>query len=48
MGMAFLEIENLSRQFGGLMAVNDVSFQVEPGRDQGGYRPQWGGQDHPL
>jgi branched-chain amino acid transport system ATP-binding protein len=31
MGMAFLEIVNLSRQFGGLMAVNDVSFRVDPG-----------------
>lgn len=29
--MAFLEIANLSRQFGGLMAVNNVSFQVDPG-----------------
>ena len=29
--MAFLEVSNLSRHFGGLKAVNDVSFQVEEG-----------------
>jgi branched-chain amino acid transport system ATP-binding protein len=31
MSMAFLEVENLSKQFGGLKAVNDVSFQVQKG-----------------
>jgi branched-chain amino acid transport system ATP-binding protein len=29
--MAFLEIEHLHKRFGGLQAVNDVSFQVEKG-----------------
>lgn len=30
--MALLEINSLSKRFGGLIAVNDVSFQVEPGQ----------------
>lgn len=30
--MALLEIENLHRRFGGLHAVNDVSFQVQTGQ----------------
>jgi len=30
--MALLEINKLSKRFGGLLAVNDVSFQVEPGQ----------------
>ncbi len=30
--MAILEINQLSKRFGGLLAVNDVSFQVEPGQ----------------
>jgi len=29
--MALLEVDNLSRRFGGLQAVKDVSFRVEPG-----------------
>ncbi len=29
--MALLEIKNLSRSFGGLQAVSDVSFSLEPG-----------------
>ncbi len=31
MTMAFLEIEHLHKRFGGLQAVNDVSFRVEKG-----------------
>ena len=27
--MPFLEVENLSKRFGGLLAVNDVSFKIE-------------------
>ena len=30
--MALLEVTQLSKRFGGLLAVNDVSFQVEPGQ----------------
>jgi len=30
--MALLELNQLSKRFGGLLAVNDVSFQVEPGQ----------------
>ncbi len=30
--MALLEIQNLTKRFGGLVAVNDVSFSVEPGQ----------------
>lgn len=30
--MALLEVKKLHRRFGGLHAVNDVSFQVEPGQ----------------
>ena len=29
---AFLEVENLTKRFGGLIAVNNVSFQI--GRDE--------------
>jgi len=29
--MALLEVNNISRRFGGLQAVNEVSFTVEPG-----------------
>jgi len=30
--MALLEINKLNKRFGGLLAVNDVSFQVDPGQ----------------
>ena len=30
--MALLEVNQLSKRFGGLLAVNDVSFQVQPGQ----------------
>lgn len=30
--MALLEVNKLGKRFGGLLAVNDVSFQVEPGQ----------------
>ncbi len=30
--MALLEVKQLNKRFGGLLAVNDVSFQVEPGQ----------------
>ncbi len=30
--MALLEIHQLTKRFGGLLAVNEVSFQVEPGQ----------------
>jgi branched-chain amino acid transport system ATP-binding protein len=30
--MALLEVNKLNKRFGGLLAVNDVSFQVEPGQ----------------
>jgi branched-chain amino acid transport system ATP-binding protein len=29
--MSLLEVQNLTKRFGGLIAVNDVSFSVEPG-----------------
>ena len=29
--MALLTVENLEKRFGGLIAVNDVSFEVESG-----------------
>lgn len=30
--MALLEVKKLHKRFGGLHAVNDVSFQVQPGQ----------------
>lgn len=32
MAAPILEVRNLRKEFGGLVAVNDVSFQVEPGQ----------------
>ena len=32
----FFEVENLTKRFGGLVAVNEVSFKVE--RDETGFR----------
>ena len=29
--MALLEIDSISKRFGGLLAVNDVSFDIEEG-----------------
>jgi branched-chain amino acid transport system ATP-binding protein len=29
--MSLLEVQNLTKRFGGLVAVNDVSFSIEPG-----------------
>ena len=42
--MTFLEINNVSKQFGGLTALNNVSFQVEEGEIRGLIGPNGAGK----
>jgi branched-chain amino acid transport system ATP-binding protein len=42
--MAILEIKNVTKQFGGLTALNDVSFQVEEGDIRGLIGPNGAGK----
>ena len=46
--MALLEVKDVRRSFGGLVAVNQVSFNGHAGPDQGRHRPQRRGQDDPV
>ncbi len=44
--MAFFRVEKLVKNFGGLTAVNEVTFEVEKGRDLRPDRPQRLREDH--
>lgn len=37
--MSFLKVDGLSKSFGGLLAVNDVGFEVEQGEIRGEQAP---------
>ena len=37
--MALLEVKGLTKTFGGLTAVKDLSFGLEERRDSGSHRP---------
>ena len=42
--MALLEVERLSKGFGGVLAVNDISFAIEPGELLGIMGPNGSGK----
>ena len=44
--MSLLSLQTVTKIFGGLTAVNEVSFDVEQGSIAGAHRPQRRGQDH--
>jgi len=46
--MALLELKNLTKAFGGLLAVNDVSFKVEKGEILGLIGPNGSGKTTTL
>jgi hypothetical protein len=43
-----LTVEHLSMRFGGLMAINDLSFEAGARRHHGAHRPERRRQDHGL
>ena len=45
--MALLELKNVSKHFGAIHALNDVSLSLEPGQDRGTDGRQRGRQVHP-
>ena len=48
MAEPFLEVEALTKSFGGLKAVNDVRFPHGTKGGHGSDRTQRGGKDHPA
>ena len=47
-GKHILRLEHVTMQFGGVVAVNDLSLEVNRGADRGPHRPQRRRQDHRL
>ena len=45
---ALLSVRDVSVRFGGIVALDGVSFDVHPGPDRRPDRPQWRRQDHAL
>ena len=48
MSEKILRLENITMQFGGVVAVNNLNLEVKRGGDRGPDRPQRRGQDHGL
>ena len=45
---ALLDVQKARKQFGGLVAVNDLSFEIRPGEILGPDRSQRRGQEHDV
>ena len=43
--MLEITVDGLTKDFGATRAVDDLSFEVKPGRVVGFYRSEWLGQD---
>ncbi len=46
--MAILDVQGITKRFGGLTAVNNVSFSVDKGRDPVRYRTEWRRQKYSV
>lgn len=43
-----LSVENITMQFGGVVAVNNLSLHIPRGADRGAHRPERRRKDHGL